>query len=184
MLVWRHHCRYCGGVFCGECADKEFLLMPPRDSDGSAVSPSATPWCPWHIRAQLQESTQTESLLHSCIESKMPLLLTASMCGKSMAPCSEWCSSNDPACLSRLLLSVASWETICGRYTCPRCAPCSLRSEYGSTTMSVGLCVSVRLLILLHIWQPRLLGVMVRVGWLYFDPLARPCHRLVWLTAR
>jgi hypothetical protein len=32
MLVWRHHCRYCGGVYCGECADQEFLLMPPRGS--------------------------------------------------------------------------------------------------------------------------------------------------------
>ena len=44
MLVWRHHCRYCGGVFCGECADKEFLLMPPRDSADTAVCPPCA--CP------------------------------------------------------------------------------------------------------------------------------------------
>ena len=47
MLIWRHHCRYCGGVFCGDCADKEFLLMPPRESAGDAVRHClCSPVCP------------------------------------------------------------------------------------------------------------------------------------------
>ena len=27
--MWRHHCRYCGGVFCGDCANNEHPLLPP-----------------------------------------------------------------------------------------------------------------------------------------------------------
>lgn len=38
LLVWRHHCRHCGGVYCGECANNEHPLLPPRDP---ALPPSA-----------------------------------------------------------------------------------------------------------------------------------------------
>ena len=42
LLVWRHHCRLCGGAFCARCSARELQLQPAAALPTVAWQPAAT----------------------------------------------------------------------------------------------------------------------------------------------
>ena len=54
LLVWRHHCRHCGGVFCGDCTAATFPLLPSATSSEPPDTPIPQRVCKSCLEVSIQ----------------------------------------------------------------------------------------------------------------------------------